>query len=37
MQVNLLLPALPPGDQPLVVTVGGVPSNTVTLSVRAGQ
>jgi uncharacterized protein (TIGR03437 family) len=37
MQVNLLLPALPPGDQPLVVTVGGVPSNTVTLSVGAGQ
>ena len=37
MQVNLLLPAVPPGDQPLVVTVGGVPSNTVTVSVGAGQ
>jgi uncharacterized protein (TIGR03437 family) len=33
MQVNLLVPDVPAGDQPLVVTVGGVQSNAVTVSV----
>jgi uncharacterized protein (TIGR03437 family) len=33
--VNLLVPDVPAGDQPLVVTVGGVASNAVTVSVAA--
>jgi uncharacterized protein (TIGR03437 family) len=33
-QVNLRIPQLAPGDYPLVVTVGGAPSNAAMVSVR---
>ena len=33
-QANVLVPALPPGQYPLVITVGGVASNAVTLYVQ---
>ena len=32
-QANLRVPQLPPGDHPLVITVGGVPSNAPVISV----
>jgi uncharacterized protein (TIGR03437 family) len=38
MQINITVPGnVPPCPQPLVVTVGGVPSQTVMLTVNAGQ
>ena len=34
-QVNVVVPSgLPPGEHPVVLTIGGVSSNTVTISVR---
>ena len=33
MQVNLKVPPIPAGDQPLLLTVGGIPANPVTVSV----
>jgi uncharacterized protein (TIGR03437 family) len=33
-QVNVAVPAMPSGDYPLVVTAGGMTSNSVTVSVR---
>jgi len=35
MQINFLMPAVAPGDQPLVVGVGGVTSNTTSISVSS--
>ena len=38
MQINITVPANAPlGQQPLVVSVGGVPSQTVMVTVNAGQ
>jgi uncharacterized protein (TIGR03437 family) len=34
LQVNLKVPNLPPGDYPVVFTIGGLASNSVLLSVR---
>lgn len=34
-QANIVVPNLPSGDYPLIITVGGVPSNAGTVSVRA--
>ena len=33
-QVNILVPQLPPGDHPLQVFAGGVPSNIAPVSIR---
>jgi uncharacterized protein (TIGR03437 family) len=33
-QVNVAVPALPPGDYPVVVTVGGFGSNSVLISIH---
>ena len=33
LQINLIVPEVPTGGQPLVITVGGVQSNAVTVSV----
>lgn len=33
-QVNLMVPQLTPGDYPLQISAGGVPSNSATVSVR---
>lgn len=33
MQLNLLIPALPPGQQQLIVTIGGVTANTTIITV----
>ncbi len=33
-QVNIVVPQLAPGDYPLVITVGGIASNSGTISVR---
>jgi uncharacterized protein (TIGR03437 family) len=35
LQVNIQVPAVAAGNQPLVVTVGGVPSNTTSLPIAA--
>jgi uncharacterized protein (TIGR03437 family) len=32
-QVNVVVPAVPPGNQPLQISIGGVSSNTATLAV----
>ncbi len=37
LQLNLLVPDTPGGEQPLEVTVGGVAANTTTLSVAADR
>jgi uncharacterized protein (TIGR03437 family) len=35
LQVNIQIPVVPPGDQPLAVTIGGVASNMTTLPIAA--
>ncbi len=35
LQVNIQVPAVPPGDQPLVVSIGGVPSNVTLLPISS--
>jgi len=35
MQINFLMPAVPPGDQPLVVHVGGIASATTSIVVAS--
>jgi uncharacterized protein (TIGR03437 family) len=38
MQINFTVPANAPlGPQPVVVTVGGIPTNTVTLNITAAS
>ena len=34
LQVNILIPEIPEGDQPLAVTIGGVPANLAVLPIR---
>jgi hypothetical protein len=33
--MNLLIPVVGPGEQPLEVSIGGVAANTSTLSIQA--
>lgn len=37
MQLNLQVPSVPAGDQPVIVTIGGVASNTALLPVAAAS
>ena len=35
LQLNLLIPQVPAGDQPLAITIGGVAANSTVLSIGA--
>jgi uncharacterized protein (TIGR03437 family) len=37
LQMNLKVPSLPPGDQMLEVSIGGVPAVAAIISVAAGS